>query len=163
MGFWATRVPGIGEPALVLGNETKEDGFLTASEVEELQLQANVTVLSACQTGAGDLVTGEGVLGLSRAFLVAGSKAVVVSLWSVASKETKQLMVSFYSHLQAGLDPAVALRKAKLDQNERGFKFVDRPDNNSPKDSASPSSTLLQPINKWDHPYFWAGFILVGG
>lgn len=132
-GILGGEVPGIGEPALVLGEEPSEDGFLRASEVETLKLNADLAVLSACNTGSGELVTGEGLMGLSRAFLVAGSRAVLVSLWSVASKETEQMMVIFYRHLQSGMDTAEALRKAKLEL------MADHP-----------------------HPFYWAPFILVG-
>jgi len=132
-GILGGEVPGIGEPALVLGEEPGEDGFLRASEVEMIKLNADLTVLSACKTGTGELVSGEGVMGMSRAFLAAGSRAVLVSLWSVASKETEQLMVAFYRHLRSGMDTAEALRKAKLDL-----------------------------LAESPHPFYWASFILIG-
>ncbi len=132
-GILGGDVPGIVEPALVLGREASQDGFLKASEAEGLELNAGLTVLSACNTGSGEFVHGEGVMGLSRAFLIAGSDAVLVSLWSVASKATEDLMVRFYRHIQDGVPPAAALRHAKLEMME----------------------TL-------PHPFFWAPFIIVG-
>ncbi len=140
-GILGGEVPGIGEPALVLGEESNEDGFLTASEAAKLKLTAELTVLSACKTGAGEYYTGEGVMGLGRAFLLAGSRSVVVSLWSVESKATERLMVIFYRHLRGGMDPPGALRRAKLDfmgeAQTRGRREV--------------------------HPFFWAAFVVFGG
>lgn len=162
-GIVGGEVPGVGEPALVLGEEAKEDGFLKASEVENLSLNAKVTVLSACKTGSGEFVAGEGVLGMSRAFLVAGSQSVVVSLWSVASKETEALMVMFYQYLREGMDTAQALRQAKLDlmgANAFGSNRVDRGIELRPDQESGVSSSEI-PINR--HPFFWAPFIAVGG
>ena len=94
---------GAGEPALVfslVGNEEgKEDGFLTMSEVLGMDIGAEMVVLSACKTGQGDMEKGEGVAGLSRAFLYSGADSLVVSLWEVADEETKQFMVGFYDKL----------------------------------------------------------------
>ena len=127
------EVPGVGEPALVLGREDSEDGFLKASEAERLSLNAELTVLSACNTGSGEYVNGEGVMGISRSFLIAGSKSVLVSLWPVASKATEDLMVLFYGYIQDDVPADTALRAAKQDIMDT------RP-----------------------HPFFWAPFILVG-
>ena len=135
------EVPGVGEPALVLGEEPNEDGFLTSSEVGKLKIGAELTVLSACNTGSGEFVTGEGVMGMSRAFLAAGSRSVVVSLWPVASKQTERLMVDFYRHLRGGKPAAEALRAAKLDLIEQARK----------------TGSIEA------HPFFWAPFILLGG
>jgi CHAT domain-containing protein len=140
-GILGGEVPGIGEPALVLGDEPGEDGFLTASEVGKLKLGAEMTVLSACNTGSGEYVSGEGVMGMSRAFLAAGSRSVVVSLWPVASKQTERLMVEFYRHMRGGKPAAEAMRAAKLDMIEQARK------------TGGPES----------HPFFWAPFILLGG
>jgi len=140
-GVIGNEVPGLQEPALVLGAEPGEDGFLTMSEVSRLKVNAEITVLSACNTGSGEFVEGEGVMGMSRAFLAAGSRSVIVSLWPVASKATERLMVSFYGHLRRGNDPAGALRAAKLE-------FIEL---------AAKAGTAEV------HPFFWAPFILLGG
>ena len=102
--------------------------------MRKLRLNADVTVLSACKTGSGKLVVGEGVLGMSRSFLLAGSRRTVVSLWSVASKETEELMVHFYNGLVRGNAVSEALRLAAMEIRRT------RP-----------------------HPFFWAPFVAVGG
>jgi CHAT domain-containing protein/tetratricopeptide (TPR) repeat protein len=139
-GILGNEVPGVGEPALVMGREPNEDGFLTASEVGQLKLNASLAVLSACNTGSGEFVTGEGVMGMSRAFLAAGSRSVVVSLWPVASKQTERLMVEFYRQLRSGLPAAEALRAAKLGALNQARK--------------AKSNEV--------HPFFWAPFLLLG-
>ena len=139
-GILGGEVPGLSEPALVLGNEPGEDGFLTSSEVGKLSLNAELTVLSACNTGSGEFVTGEGVMGMSRAFLVAGSRSVVVSLWPVASEETVRLMTGFYRQLKAGKNADEALRETKLKMIEAARKSG----------------------SKEGHPFYWAPFIILG-
>lgn len=160
-GVLAYELPNVTEPALILSGESGEDAFLTASEASGLRLNADVCVLSACNTGSGKVLNGEGVLGLSRAFLLAGARTVVVSLWPVASEATKDLMIRFYTHVKAGKPKAEALRLAKLDMarrvttggGTRGFGGV-------------VSGTPTTPVNKAGdgrHPFFWAPFVLVGG
>jgi CHAT domain-containing protein len=104
------------QPALVLSlvGNTEEDGFLQMDEITSLKLNADLVVLSACRTGQGRMHRGEGVTGLARAFLYAGSKGVVCSLWNVADKETADLMVDFYSRLHKGASATEALREAQL-------------------------------------------------
>jgi len=121
---------------LSLDVDQKEDGFLEVSEISELDLDCDVVVLSACQTGRGQLLSGEGIVGLSRAFLYAGARAVVVSLWNVSDISTSQLMKSFYRHLTAGIGNAAALRETKLQ--------------------------VLKTDGETRHPYYWASFITVG-
>jgi CHAT domain-containing protein len=89
------------------------DGLLTAGEILNLSLNADLVVLSACDTGQGD-ITGDGVIGLSRSLLSAGASSVVVSLWSVPDAPTADLMTAFYQHLQHNPDKAQALRQAML-------------------------------------------------
>jgi CHAT domain-containing protein/Tfp pilus assembly protein PilF len=91
----------------------KEDGLLTASEILDLKLNAELVVLSACDTGRGRL-TGDGVIGLSRSLISAGVPSVLVSLWSVPDAPTALLMTEFYQNLQKGSDKAQALRQAML-------------------------------------------------
>ena len=125
---------GFGIPgALALAPSSGDDGFLTSSEIQELNLSAELAVLSACDTGRGD-ITGDGVVGLSRALIIAGVPSVVVSLWSVPDAPTAELMVEFYRNFQEqGLDKAQALRQAMLKIKE----------------------TNPNPVN-------WAGFTLIG-
>jgi CHAT domain-containing protein/Tfp pilus assembly protein PilF len=120
---------------LSLPGEGLEDGFLQVREIYGLKLDADLVVLSACNTGRGRLVNGEGVLGLHRAFFYAGARAVLGSLWSVNDRASADFMNLFYYHLQKGEGKAEALRAAKL-------KFIK-------------SSTHV-------HPYYWAAFILQG-
>jgi CHAT domain-containing protein len=92
-----------------------EDGLLTAQDVLGLDLDGTeLVVLSACDSGLGDVHPGEGVLGLRRAFLHAGAKTLVMSLWKVPDRETKEIMIDFYRHLMAGAGRADALREAQL-------------------------------------------------
>jgi CHAT domain-containing protein len=116
-------------------NDT-EDGFLEASEISELDLDCDLVVLSACQTARGQLLSGEGIVGLSRAFLYAGARAVVVSLWNVSDISTGALMKSFYRHLVAGNGNAAALRQTKIE--------------------------MLKGGSETRHPYYWAAFITIG-
>jgi CHAT domain-containing protein len=120
---------------LTHAGDSAEDGLLQVREIFNLQLQADLVVLSACQSGLGKEVSGEGLIGMTRAFLYAGASSVVVSLWQVDDVSTADLMVGFYSQLKAGLDRSEALRHAKLE-------LIDR--------------------SRYSHPYFWAPFILVG-
>jgi CHAT domain-containing protein/Tfp pilus assembly protein PilF len=112
-----------------------EDGLLQAYEIFNLELNAELVVLSACETGLGKEIHGEGIVGLTRAFLYAGASAVVVSLWKVADASTSELMVRFHQHLNGGGSGSEALRRAQLDLVEKGA---------------------------FAHPYYWAPFVLVG-
>ena len=116
---------------------SNEDGVLQMGEIMRLKLNADLVTLSACSTGLGKLVNGEGILGLTRAFFYAGARNVAVSLWNVNDSATATLMKSFYGNLNRGLPKSAALRQSKL--------------------------TLLRGENSlWRHPYFWAAFVLVG-
>ena len=128
-------LPGLQEPALVFGKDAINDGFLTISETQNFKLAADLTVLSACKTGAGEVVAGEGVMGMGRAFLLAGSRRVIMSLWSVASKETEVLMVGFYNKMLSGGENSVS----------RSFR-----------------ATALSLRKKRPHPFYWSPFIVVG-
>jgi len=93
-----------------------EDGILTAEDVTGLDLtNTDIAVLSACNTGMGDVKVGEGVFGLRRAFALAGAKTLVMSLWKVPDKATQELMVDFYRRILAGTPKADALRESQLE------------------------------------------------
>ncbi len=166
-GILGGDVPGIGEPALVLAEEKGEDGFLTASEAEKLKLQADLTVLSACNTGSGEFFAGEGVMGMGRAFLAAGSRAVLMSLWPVESMATEALMVSFYRNLKAGQGVAEALRLAKLEMLAPPAPALVTAPAAKPKSGAkkppAEAKTAAPQQPQRSHPFFWAPFVLFGG
>jgi CHAT domain-containing protein len=110
-----------------------DDGYLTMEEIFNMKVPVEMAVLSACMTGCGKEESGEGVAGLSRAFLYSGADSLVVSLWSVADTETKDLMVDFYKKLIGGMKRESALREAKMDMIKQGL-----------------------------HPYFWSPFVYIG-
>jgi CHAT domain-containing protein len=95
------------------GTGKSDDGYLTADEIFNLKLNAELIVLSACNTGGGK-ITGDGVIGLSRSLIAAGTPSVVVSLWSIPDAPTADLMTQFYQNLQQQPDKAQALRQAML-------------------------------------------------
>lgn len=99
--------------AIALAPSAKDDGLLTAREILDLSLRAELVVLSACNTGRGR-ITGDGVIGLSRSLITAGVASAIVSLWYVPDSPTSFLMVKFYHQLQANSDKAQALRQAML-------------------------------------------------
>jgi CHAT domain-containing protein/tetratricopeptide (TPR) repeat protein len=121
---------------LTQGADTDEDGFLEVDEISELALDCDLVVLSGCQTGRGQVLTGEGILGLSRAFMYAGAKSVVVSLWNVSDISTCHLMETFYSHLRSGMSIVKSLRETKLE--------------------------MLNGHSETRHPYYWAPFVVIG-
>jgi CHAT domain-containing protein len=111
------------KPALVLsleGDQRGEDGLLRVDEVTELRLNADLAVLSACRTGQGEVFRSEGVSGLARAFLFAGCRGVVCSLWRVDDEATSELMAGFYGGLKAGLPAADALRRVQREMIRAG-------------------------------------------
>jgi CHAT domain-containing protein len=115
---------------------TPREGFLQAHEVYDLKLSAELVVLSACQTGLGKEIKGEGLVGLTRGFMHAGAPRIVVSLWNVSDEATAELMARFYHKLiRDGIRPAQALREAQI--------------------------SLLRE-ERWSAPYFWAAFTLQG-
>lgn len=99
---------------VLLAPDGDEDGLLQIHEVFNLELAAELVVLSGCETALGRRVEGEGLLGLARGFLYAGARQLIVSLWPVSDTATADLMVDLYRHIIAGLTPAEALRRAKL-------------------------------------------------
>ncbi|WP_321206562.1 CHAT domain-containing tetratricopeptide repeat protein [Tolypothrix tenuis] len=124
------RIPG----AIALTPDTPgvNEGLLKTTEIINLNLNADLVVLSACDTGGGE-ITGDGVVGLSRSLLTAGAESVIVSLWAVDDSSTSDLMVEFYRQLQQNPDKAKALRQA-----------------------------MLSTMKKYPHPIHWAAFTLIG-
>jgi CHAT domain-containing protein len=112
-GLLPGEVTQLVQSALVLSNPEHE-GYLTMGDVFGLKLNADLVTLSACNTGRGTPVKGEGVMGLTRAFMYAGTPAVSVTLWSVESLSAKDLNVGLHQHLSQGLGRAEALRRIKL-------------------------------------------------
>ena len=158
-GFLADDIPYIQEPALMLTQVDKgeEDGFFTMSEVLGLRLNAELVTLSACETGLGKQVKGEGVVGLSRAFMYAGTKSLLVSLWSVSSKSTEIFMTTFYNYLKQGKGKAAALRRAKQELRNSRFEIeleVSR--------GIAVKGKTVKIMMEGSHPYFWAPFVLIG-
>ena len=120
---------------LSLDKDKQEDGFLQVREIYNLKLNADLITLSACQTGLGQYIRGEGIEGLNRAFFYAGASAVLMSLWSVNDQATSQLMERFYTHINSSKTIMDSLRLAKLE---------------------------LVKSNILSHPYYWGGFIVSG-
>ncbi len=115
---------------------SNDDGYLTVPEVSVLDLNADMVCLSACETGMGEIRSGDGLVGLSRGFMVAGAKNVGVSLWSVDDEATSEFMVRMYKKRKEGMNYVDAYRAVK---------------NEFRKDS------------QWSHPFYWAAFTLYGG
>jgi len=125
---------------LLLAQDTTggEDGVLYSGEIYNLKLNADLLVLSACETGLGKIQNGEGIIGLTRALLYAGAKNIIVSLWEVNDKSTSDLMVNFYKKFLSSKGQhsySEALRNAKLKMISEG---------------------------KYSDPFFWSPFILIG-
>ncbi len=117
--------------------KTQNDGILYSGEIYNLKLNADLVVLSACETGLGKVSKSEGIIGLSRALLYAGADNVIVSLWKVSDSSTSQLMVDFYDNVLTKKENyADALRDAKLKMINGGGNYA--------------------------HPFFWSPFILIG-
>lgn len=139
---WSTSNPLLRSCLALAGANEKitrgtDDGFLTALDIAGFSLsQTELVVLSACQTGVGDIQNGEGVWGLRRAFELAGAQTLVVSLWEVDDRGTQELMEVFYDELLKGNTRAQALREAKL--------------------------WLRRRPGRTSHPFYWGAFICQG-
>jgi CHAT domain-containing protein len=119
--------------------DPENDGLLEAREIMNMNLHADLAVLSACETANGRISSGEGVMGMSWAFFVAGTRSMLVSQWKVNSASTSQLMVNFYQALES--TPRATSRKAK---------------------SLQEATLRLMKDERYRHPFYWAGFVLVG-
>ena len=114
-----------------------QDGFLMLNDIYDLNIPVDLVVLSACQTGIGKEVRGEGLVALPRGFLLAGATRIIASLWRVDDEATAELMKRFYGHMLNETMPAIsALRQAQIDMISKG--------------------------DEWRAPYYWAGFVLQG-
>jgi len=136
-GYFGKDLPGLLEPVLALtmvDQPEGEDGFMRMSEVMELKLNADMAALIACQTGLGRRISGEGTMGMGRAFRHAGARSVLMSLWAVYEQSSVKLVQSFFKNIKAGKKKLQALRLARKQIRAEGY----------------------------DHPFFWAAFILVG-
>jgi CHAT domain-containing protein/Tfp pilus assembly protein PilF len=126
----------LSKPASDAQTSTEDNGLLQAWEVfEQIRLNAELVVLSACETGLGQEVRGEGLLGLTRAFQYAGAQSVLVSLWEINDRSTSHFMSAFYEALREG---------------------------NSKDEALQASILALRQSPEWRHPYFWAAFALQG-
>jgi CHAT domain-containing protein len=113
-----------------------QDGFLRLHDIYNLKLPADLIVLSACSTGLGRIIKGEGLIGLTRGFMHAGSPRVVASLWQIEDLGTSELMRRFYQHMaKEGMSPSSALRQSQIE---------------------------MLKAKRWQSPYYWAGFVLQG-
>ncbi len=114
----------------------KQNGFLSLNDIYNLDLSSELVVLSACQTALGKDIRGEGLIGMSRGFLYAGSKRIVASLWKVDDSATAEFMKRFYAnHLQKGLTASKALQQTKIE---------------------------MKKIKRYQSPYYWSAFTLMG-
>lgn len=136
-GYAGSDVPGIMEPFIALSMAPEKSGefmVMRMTEALNLDLNAELVALTACQTGQGKIVPGEGVISLGRAFQCAGARSTLASLWSVSEITSVNLIEDFFKKMKEGLPVGAAWRKAKEELRSSGY----------------------------DHPFFWAPFILVG-
>lgn len=134
-GYAASDVPGIMEPFIALTRtQGQSDGLVKMSEVLHMKLNADLVAVTACQTGYGEVVEGEGVMSIGRAFQCAGARCLLASLWSVSEVTSVQLMEELFKGLKQGETVTQALSEARKDLRSLGY----------------------------DHPFFWAAFVLTG-
>jgi len=134
-GYAGNNIPGIMEPVLFLTMVPPgTDGLLTMSEVAGLKMNAEIACLTACQTGVGVKLAGEGIMSMGRAFQCAGAKSVLMSLWSVSENASVMLMDEFFKSLKEGKSKLDAWTAARRQLRKAGF----------------------------EHPFFWSAFVFVG-
>jgi CHAT domain-containing protein len=138
-------------------SEGGEDGVLTAYEAAGLDLWGTkLVVLSACETGVGEVKNGEGVYGLRRALVLAGSESQVMSLWQVSDEATRDFMVGYYRRLQNGEGRTEAMRQVQLEMLKSGAVSNAGPTRGL---SSAPAAAARADFS---HPYYWAAFIQSG-
>lgn len=118
-------------------NDTLEDGMLNTYELFNMDLNAGLAVLSACNTGSGKLLKGEGIMNLARGFIYAGVPGIVMTMWSVEDQASSDIVNKFYKYLKDGMSKDEALRQAKLDFLAQG-----------------------DPLKS--HPFYWAAYVNIG-
>jgi CHAT domain-containing protein len=136
-GYLSPQVPTLS--SIVLGqvnNPPGVDGYVTAGEWPSYDLKSDLMVLSACQTGVGEIVSGEGVMGLPYAFYVAGNKNTILTLWSISDEVTVEFITSFFTKLKAGVGQIEALTATKREFLAKGGRYA--------------------------NPKYWAAFVLYG-
>jgi CHAT domain-containing protein len=116
-------------------NGTPQNGFLRLQDIYNMRLNADLVVLAACETGLGKDIRSEGLVGLTRGFMYAGARRVMASLWKVDEEATVELVKRFYRQVEKGKSPSAALRQAQIEMRQK---------------------------QRWQSPYFWAGFTLQG-
>jgi CHAT domain-containing protein len=121
------------------------DGILQAWEIFGLDIQADMVVMSACESGLGKLRRGEGLIGLTRAFFHAGVRSLIVSLWSVSDVSTQMLMTRMYANVKDGMTPARALQEARTWLLREARRLDD-----------------FGYERTFESPFYWAPFILIG-
>jgi len=136
-GILNTATPLLSSLAFTENGDSLQDNFLEAHEISSMQLQSDLVVLSACETGYGKFEQGEGVMSLARSFMYAGVPSLLVSLWQVNDGSTAIIMKSFYKNLEVGQSKDLALTNAKLNyiNHAKGITA---------------------------HPAFWSPFIQIG-
>ncbi|HVS02807.1 MAG TPA: CHAT domain-containing protein, partial [Thermoanaerobaculia bacterium] len=132
---WLDPVSSARSGLVLAPGDAAHDGLLQVREILELPLAAELVTLSACGSALGELVTGEGMVGVTRAFLHAGADAVVASLWNVDDESAAAFMAAFYGALRQGVPRGEALQRARA---------------------------ALRADARWRHPYHWAAWVLVG-
>jgi CHAT domain-containing protein len=134
-GYFGRGLQGTSDPVLVLTLVPQgKDGLLLMPEVMGLRMNADIVALTACQSGLGRELPGEGMLGMGWAFEYAGARTILMSLWSVAEPSSVLLAERFFAHLKEGKSKLFALKAARQDVRKAGYQ----------------------------HPFFWASFVLVG-
>lgn len=131
------RVPHRSGIVVSAGDDASAPGVLRARDIAAIRIPAELVVLSACQTGLGRVIAGEGVLGLASAFTQAGAASLVVTLWSVSDAASATMMTTFYRDFAAGASKSAALRTARREM-------------------------MRSDIPALRHPYYWAGYVLIG-